>query len=699
MSGTRRARLAVGAVLALSAILYGAPFLLSPRFLYGEDFEYSHRPELAAARTALARDGAMMLWNPNQSAGTPYLGTVQGTFPYFYPPNWLWLAADANAAYELLVVFHVLLAAWGMYRLARRFGQSRCGSLVAGLSYGLSFHTTGLVVGGTYGLLTVYALAPLVVLLLLRQLDVPSIPRCLALAGGLSLTLLSGYPQALYHLALLCLAIAAWHCARRARQRAPWFRSAAGVTASAVLAIALSAAHLFPALEVLPWTTRVGGSPYGGAGVPKHHAFAFENLSNFLVPHYSWSSTGSALMARDLWWDKGVYVGILPLACAVWGALRARRPGVFLLTGAAAVALLDGMAFHLPVHSVLSAVLPGYGSFRVPGRVVWVVVFCVSLLAGHGWDALASDKSRLFPAIAAAAVLAAAVLAWRRLDAPKEAALLAVTGMLGLVPLLPKIRLHATGGPIAVALVAMGTVPFDFMPMKTVDRAWLDRSPWFAAGIAPEERGNHRLLHMWDLDQSYSLHGFRVVRGYGYPMLRHTHDYYCGAWSPRPAFNPAGFPAGTDLSEPEVLDTLNVRWIVSPRSLSPRWIERGRSEEGVLYENPGARGDAFLLGPGAVSATRRTNRIAVDCAAGAPATLVVSESWMPGWRASVDGRRVQVTRYRDALMQVEVPQGVSRVEFVYAPASFRVGLAISGLAALAMIAAGTAAAWRGRKRT
>jgi uncharacterized membrane protein YfhO len=57
----------------------------------------------------------------------------------------------------------------------------------------------------------------------------------------------------------------------------------------------------------------------------------------------------------------------------------------------------------------------------------------------------------------------------------------------------------------------------------------------------------------------------------------------------------------------------------------------------------------------------------VEVAGDGPQLLVVARSWLPGWRALVDGRPAAVLRANLAGLGVAVPPGGHRVELVYSP--------------------------------
>jgi uncharacterized membrane protein YfhO len=89
------------------------------------------------------------------------------------------------------------------------------------------------------------------------------------------------------------------------------------------------------------------------------------------------------------------------------------------------------------------------------------------------------------------------------------------------------------------------------------------------------------------------------------------------------------------------------------------------------------------------------DRLGIRVSTTGPAYLVVTETWFPGWRASVDGRETTVLRANHAFRAVWVPGGEHEVEFRFRPRGFREGLVVSVLAAAAVLAL---ALVRGRDR-
>jgi hypothetical protein len=76
---------------------------------------------------------------------------------------------------------------------------------------------------------------------------------------------------------------------------------------------------------------------------------------------------------------------------------------------------------------------------------------------------------------------------------------------------------------------------------------------------------------------------------------------------------------------------------------------------------------------GAASVTLRVR-------AGCAGLVVLTDQYYPGWKATVNGRAARIYPTDVALRGVAVPAGESTVTFRYRPASFRLGLVISGIA-------------------
>jgi uncharacterized membrane protein YfhO len=75
--------------------------------------------------------------------------------------------------------------------------------------------------------------------------------------------------------------------------------------------------------------------------------------------------------------------------------------------------------------------------------------------------------------------------------------------------------------------------------------------------------------------------------------------------------------------------------------------------------------------------TYENNRIWLEVDTPDAALLFMSETYYPGWKAYVDGREEEILRANYVFRAIPVGPGSHRIEVVYDPLSFKVGLAVS----------------------
>src|SRR5262245_55558577 len=186
----RRARLVAGAALALPILVLGLRFAVDANALKGHDFQAYFRPHAQFIRDSWRRDGELPRWNPYQYAGAPLLGSGNGQL--YYPGNWLFLILSPEAAFVGVVLIHLLLGAIGMYRLARTFRLGRPAATLAAIAFSMSFAVIARIHAGHLSLLITVCFAPLLLDLVLKTADRPTLVHSAALTGTIALVLLGG---------------------------------------------------------------------------------------------------------------------------------------------------------------------------------------------------------------------------------------------------------------------------------------------------------------------------------------------------------------------------------------------------------------------------------------------------------------------------------------------------------------------------
>lgn len=234
--------------------------------------------------------------------------------------------------------------------------------------------------------------------------------------------------------------------------------------------------------------------------------------------------------------------------------------------------------------------------------------------------------------------------------------------------------------------------------------------------------------------------GLYDARGYDYPVVRRFNAFWERYVARNPGFRPVTIVASPSLESMRALSLVGVRnlvqdptektlrlpglrlvynrpdarvydntralpraWVVGEQRVvdgsesalraigDPDWDPRRVAilEDPVSRLEGGSGGDARIL-------DYEPERVVVDVVSRGRGLLVLSDIHYPGWKARVDGREVGIERANYLLRGVSLEDGRHRVEFVYKPASWRVGWILS-LAALLVLGGLLAVGLRGRR--
>ncbi|WP_448545979.1 YfhO family protein [Roseiflexus sp.] len=95
-----------------------------------------------------------------------------------------------------------------------------------------------------------------------------------------------------------------------------------------------------------------------------------------------------------------------------------------------------------------------------------------------------------------------------------------------------------------------------------------------------------------------------------------------------------------------------------------------RSLPVALTGNPSLSGDAKIV-------SYSSNRVVIQAIVEQDSMLFLSDAYYPGWRATVNGQETSIYRANLAFRAVYLPAGEHRVEFIYDPLTFKIGLGMT----------------------
>ena len=679
------------------------------------DFIAYYRPN---ARYAFARlaSGEIPLWNPLQGFGLPFLATLQTGV--LYPPNGLHLVLPTQLAFAVLAAAHLGLAAWFCAALARALGADAWGALAAGLLYAGSNWLFGAV--WSPPILYSAAWLPAVLLAVHRIAERPTPGRIAALAGAVAMQALTGWPYVLVMTAFAAAVFSAGALIEVSlRERRLPVSRAAALAAGAVAGALVAAPQILPAQELLAHSVRAVGVLGSGQTV-------------LLTTQHDPAYFLAALFQRGV--NDGV-PGILtvPLAALALSRRSPHRARLALLVGIGALGLLVAFPLHVPIYGWLRE-LPLFGDFRFPFRYRLLSTLALAVAAGVGVTQLAALAARGARAQAGVAAGLAVLLVCLQ------------SGVVfrGSYPFPREASWPRTPGIDTVLGELRTRGAADRIHWQHADEfGWIDkigemeglRVTHDLEPLTPATVG--RYLSFFETGTTETIDARDIAReksGRAASKNAAPRDYL-GAI---PFFGRVGLPEGPDRSG--LLDLASVRFVLAnepPGWLAERFVRlRDLGQRPAVFENPNAlprayrvrfaeaepadpavalarlaspefdaKRTALLDGPPADLA-RGDRSAAVADAGGArievdeperqvirthgeqPGVLVVTDSFFPGWEATLDGQAVPILRANTAFRAVAVPAGEHVVEMRYRPRPFRLGVALS----LGTLVAGAACA-------
>jgi hypothetical protein len=639
------------------------------------------------------KEGRLPEWDPYMYCGMSFVGNVQASM--FYPPLWAAFVAGLGfqrlpyLAVEILVFAHVWLAWWFGYLWFRARGLRAEAALLGAAA--LAFSGYMMIHLQHFGIACGMAWVPLA----LWGIDEAAQsghwrPLWKTAAGG-ALVFLAGYPP-FFVVFLVC----AFVYGLRNVRLAAWTGGALA------LCLALAAVQLLPSLES---TVLMEREARYGAG-----EFNLSWLWSMVLPAYFDFSMAAAVKAGNYYYaGAGALLGVLLLPLG----RRWRRAGPAL-----AVLAVSLVLFTNPWNLVWRAVepLPLLSHTLRAWYFMGGVILAVSMLAAEGLDAAMARFSKRRPAAAAPAfAAAAAVLAglWVMKSSNSQSL---VVGWGGAV------AVAATAAAIVVLLRYAATAGSAGRTAALVIMALLAGSDYKIHGTAKWFNGSKN-------DEEYMLQGTSppgmveavmqrlrqdpAVRtatdeyGPTTPALRHWRVATVQGFDPFVSRQYKEFLSGcarfesnwTFYPDPKCEDKLRwlgVRYYISAREGSAFQHLSSRPQYRLIsppedfyqvFELDGVRAPAHFEGKGDVrSAEWQPGRRVFQVQAETGGTLVLAESYHPGWHARVNGRQVECTRYAGAFLQIPVPPGRHLVEFEFRSRGLRMGAVISALS-LALLAA------------
>jgi hypothetical protein len=658
--------------------------------------------------------GRFPLWDPNGWFGQPLVGQAQPGAAY--PPNWLlflwplkhgWIRQSALHWYFVLTRYFAALAC---YALARDLGRSRAASILAGCVYGLGGYVAATVapqmVNGAVW-------TPLVFLYLFRA-ERGERPLASAVLSGFFLGFgwLAGHHQMNLFATIAAAGLWIWLCIREGKVDRYIARLAA---VSLVMAALTSAFQTIPTAEYGRRSVRWVGT---------QNPIQFNETVPYVI-HEEYSAKPLSLLGifvpnLD---GFGLYFGIVAFALGILGAILAWRErhvrwlsmialgGVFFCLGPNS--LFHGILYSL-VPLVEKARVPGAGSLvfsiglapltayaadllprpeyaSLSRRAGWLLATVAAIISTISFIVFAAkiqagtDDRFMIPAIAAA--LASALFAgWRGGGLSSQAGAICLTGLalfeLGNVSLYPFANRYEPAQSRFLHPLSEHSDLVDYIRDRGVaTRIEYDDNAipynigdWYGIETFNAYTAS-ATLNIWNMDlfspAAKNFFGIRYYLGKTAPAAGFK-DVFTGRSGLKVFENTSAFPRAWSVHQSVSAGAPGIsprRAVVLPAGTNPDFgaCSGGGDDVQMPLHTP--------------------NYVRIAANLQCRGMVILTDTWFPGWRATVDGRRATIYEAYGGVRGVMVDGGRHILEMRYRPWSVFAGAALTLFASMIAIAA------------
>jgi len=338
------------------------------------------------------RNWRVPLWNPYYLSGGPFMAESQTAI--FYPLTLLFAVAPIGYAFNWTFILHIFMGGAFTYALLRAFGVGAIGSFVGGLAFELSSPVILHVAPGHMSNIMTISWTPLVFLCV--ELMVRRRSAIAALVTGLVVAcqFLGGHAQYFYYSMVGAGAFFLYRAAEDSI-KCRSLKVLGGHVGRYALAVGGGVALC--GVQVLPMLGLVGESVRtvtGGGEWSASFSFPPENLGTLLVPDLFGDDLRFGYWGRWYSWEMIAYFGTGTLLLGMLALVLKRTGRVWFFAGLGAFSALAALGGHTPLLGVLRRVLPGFGLFRGHSKFVFLLGFCLAVLAGIGLDAVMRATGR-----------------------------------------------------------------------------------------------------------------------------------------------------------------------------------------------------------------------------------------------------------------------------------------------------------------
>lgn len=683
----------------------------------------------------ILKSAEVPLWNPFSFSGQPLLANIQSS--NFQIQTLLYFLFPFNLAWTIQIVAPLIFSATFMFLLLKRLNLSPQISLFGALIWPFSGF---FVAWWEWGIITFTAMwLPLILLSIKNLFEKTSPLWFFILTFSLAQVIFAGHWQTGFYIFLISLFFAIYSFLNTKN-----IKPAIILLISIFIAASIASVQIIPSIEFIAHSARnIDQSYFPGRKdwfIPPQH------LIQLLAPDFFGNPTKNNYWGIWNYAEFVSYIGIIPFSLALFALFKRNKETTFFAIVLLAAFLL---ALENPISkAIYLAKIPLISSMQ-PSRIIFLIDFCLIILAAIGLQEFFKEKSKikLFIAPAAICLLILTIVIFSYLKPDIFPLVQGINAQ--------NVAFHSLFFAIIFSLMAitLSTLQTFKLPQKTLLVLFVTFSLFDLFRFAQRFTSFSKINWIFPQTQTTNYlqkqtKPFRVlstdrrlfhpntaaeyqiedVAGYD-PLYLSDYAAFVSRWNGNKindvsSFNRIITPQNTNSN---IINFLNVQYILSLDPLNNKNYDLVLAEgQTKVYKNKNVLPRAYFISQVTKTASRqqelemlfdessdllkqafsndfeyhvqdlsakttfqeyKTQSFKLKTESSKEAPLVISNVYYPGWKAYIDGNQTSVKRVNFMFQAVIVPAGVHEVIFKYQPKSFQYGLYFSlfGLLALSSV--------------
>ncbi|HKR63047.1 MAG TPA: YfhO family protein [Thermoanaerobaculia bacterium] len=666
-------------------------------------------PWQSAVRQSLAH-GQWPLWNRHMLAGSILAANMQAA-PYD-PLQLLGFLIPHPQALTFGAAMTFFIAALFTFSFARSLGLGEIASFIAAAAYmfnSLSAFFVGWPIGRAWTYL------PLVFLGVRMVVRETNLRAAIVLTSAFVLLIFAGHPETVLHVVVLGMVWGIYEWLQLRSGRAIALACLCGI-----LALLLTAISLLPFSAAAPHTVEyhVRHDLYALTPFTIAPNLITQRIGGSLFPFYGgqpWRGNST-----DIWEPTSLRNGSIVLALALAALVLApRRRDTWFFFVLAFFCIGAGLNVY-PFAQILHS-LPLF-NITLNERLGFAACFSLAMLAGIAMDAWGASRTRVAALVIAllgiSLGIGASMLRDGQIKIGVDPDVFSLAVLCELIPLailavMLALRVPArTALPVTFGLLLLQrTIEDGSIYPAHPESMFYPRIPILKhMQDDPDKPFRMVGLHFAFLPDAAALYGLEDARGYEAMTFRRLFETY--PWWCKP--QGASFNNVFDKTRP-FLSMLNVKYAIGsldaqpddqwklvvedrhsrllentrvlPRAFIPHRVRYAKDAQGILtgiasttdfaevgfITAPNYPPHEIYNGPGTLKIHRTGADYDIDAQMDLDGWVFLTESAWPGWRAYIDGKRVDTQYANHAFLGVFVPKGHHRLKMVFRPEAFTRG--------------------------